>query len=109
MKNALKFITAILISLSVASAAWALDLKDAKEQGLVGEQPNGYLGVVVESKEAADLVRTVNEKRKAKYEELAKKNGVSLSDVIRLAGKKTIEKTQSGHFIKTPDGQWVKK
>ena len=34
------------VTLVLAGAAFALDLESAKSQGLVGEQPNGYLGVV---------------------------------------------------------------
>ena len=44
MKNSLK---AILFGLLLtASTAFAADLKTVKEQGLVGEQNNGYLGLV---------------------------------------------------------------
>ena len=43
MKTLMK--TCVLGLLLVASAAFAADLKTVKEQGLVGEQNNGYLGL----------------------------------------------------------------
>jgi hypothetical protein len=29
--------------------------------------------------------------------------------VARLAGQKAIDKTATGQYVKTPDGQWVEK
>lgn len=49
------------VTLVFAGAAFALDLNSAKSQGLVGEQPNGYLGVVKATSEAVELVSDVNE------------------------------------------------
>ena len=47
------------VTLVFAGAAFALDLDSAKSQGLVGEQPNGYLGVVKATSEAVELVSDV--------------------------------------------------
>ena len=43
-----------------------------------------------------------------KYQQLAQKNNLSLAQVETLAGKKAVEKTASGHFIKIK-GKWIKK
>lgn len=92
MKNALTMITrgiAICALVAVTSQAWALDLKDAKKGGLVKEQGNGYLVVVNEShSDAVELVKSINQKRKAKYAEIAKRNNISLSAVEKQAAKK---------------------
>ena len=56
------------VTLVFAGAAFALDLDSAKSQGLVGEQPNGYLGVVKATSEAVELVSDVNEKRREAYQ-----------------------------------------
>ena len=93
----------------MAFSAWAISLSDAKQQGLVGEMPNGYLGVVVDSAEAKSLVASVNEKRKSIYMNLARKNKITMQQVTALAGEKAFAKTRSGHFIKNSSGQWVKK
>lgn len=105
----IKKLTCALLVSTMAFSAWAISLSDAKKQGLVGEMPNGYLGVVVDSAEAKSLVASVNKKRKSIYMNLARKNKITMQQVTALAGEKALAKTQSGHFIKNAAGQWVKK
>ena len=99
----------VLCSLLFAFSSFALELSDAKEQGLIGEQPNGLLGVVESSKEVEALVKEINTLRLAKYAEIAEKNGMTLNQVSVLAGEKTIQKTVAGQFIQNASGQWVVK
>ncbi|GAA5114613.1 YdbL family protein [Alloalcanivorax gelatiniphagus] len=96
-------------ALLFSGTVFALDLNQAKSQGLVGEQPNGYLGVVKATPEAVELVSDINDKRRAAYERIAKQNGITLEQVANLAGQKAIEKTPGGEYVKTPTGQWVEK
>ncbi len=105
----IKKLTCALLVSTVAFSAWAISLGDAKQQGLVGEMPNGYLGMVVNNAQAKDLVASVNSKRKNIYMNLARKNKITMEQVTALAGKKSLAKTKSGHFIKNTYGQWVKK
>lgn len=108
----LKLINRTIISfifMVLASPAFALDLQDAKSQGLVGEQLNGYLGIVKDAPGVQALVNDVNQRRKAKYQELATKNNIDLATVAKLAGNKAISKTSSGNYIQDPSGNWVKK
>lgn len=98
-----------LAALLLSMAAFALDLDAAKGQGLVGEQPDGYLGVVKATPDAVELVADINAKRRAAYERIATKNGITLDQVARLAGQKAIDKTPVGQYVKTPGGQWVAK
>ena len=102
--NLITLLSAALLSFS----AWAISLDDAKNQGLVGEDSSGYLGLVVQNAEAKAVVAEINAKRKAQYLKLAKKNNLSLAQVEALAAAKTIEKTQAGHFVEVK-GEWVKK
>ncbi|MBB1299048.1 MULTISPECIES: YdbL family protein [Pseudoalteromonas] len=102
--NIITLVSAVCMSFS----AWAISLDDAKNQGLVGEDSSGYLGLVVQNAEAKAVVDDINTKRKAQYLKLAKKNNLSLSQVEALAAAKTIEKTQSGHYVEV-NGNWVKK
>ena len=99
-----------LITLFFASGIYALDLDSAKNAGLIGEQANGYLGVVSKpaSSEVESLVRDVNQKRKVRYQEIAQKNSLSLNQVETQAGQKLLEKTSSGHYINS-GGSWEKK
>ena len=106
--------TAVL-AFSMISSAWALDLNGAmgalsgaKSSGLVGEQPNGYLGVVKSSGDAAEIARLINAARKAEYQRLAKQNSIQLADVESMAGKKAIEKTPKGQYIQV-NGRWMAK
>ncbi len=89
----------------------ALSLDSAKDQGLVGEKLDGYLGIVVQnpSTEVEALVKEINSKRMQEYQSIAGKNGTDLKTVELLAGKKAVEKTRSGHFIKLPTGVWEAK
>jgi len=87
----------------------AIDLQTAKSQGLVGEMPSGYLGVVSPSAEVKALVQEINQKRKTAYLKIAKKNQLSLAQVAEMAGKKAISKTPSGQYIQTAAGKWERK
>ena len=107
--NLIKKVSGILLISTITFSAWAISLGAAKQQGLVGEMSNGYLGVVVNSPEAKNLVNSVNQKRKQIYIDLARKNKITMEQVTALAGKKALAKTRSGHFIKNTSGQWIKK
>lgn len=107
MKTTTRWLTVLLLVLS--PLAMALDLASAKTQGLVGEQPNGFLGVIKATPEAVELAADINAKRRAAYEEIARKNGITLEQVANLTGQKAIEKAAPGVYVQTPDGQWVKK
>jgi len=97
------------LSLLMSLSAFALDLTQAKYQGLIGEQTNGYVGLVKESIEAKTLAKDINAKRKEAYIDLAKKNNLNLQDVEILAGKKLIKKATSGEFVQSETGKWEKK
>ena len=95
--------------LLIAQSAFAIDLSSAKSQGLVGELSSGYLEAVKSpSAEVKALITEVNAKRKKKYMDIAARNNITLKDVETLAGKKAIEKSAAGSYIKD-DGSWKKK
>jgi hypothetical protein len=108
-KLALSAVFAVSLPLMAMDLQQAMSaLGPAKNQGLVGEQPNGYLGVVGSSAQAKEIAELINKARKAEYQKLAAKNGIQLSDVEAIAGQKAIEKTDPGQFIYL-NGQWQKK
>ena len=100
MKNMIKYLTVTLCLLATLSV-FAVDLQTAKADGVVGERADGYLGAVHgrASTEVRALIDDINAKRKQQYQRIAEKNGLPLPDVEALAGKKTIEKTQSGGWV----------
>jgi uncharacterized protein YdbL (DUF1318 family) len=100
-----------VVSLVLLSAvpAFALSLDEAKQQGLVGEQPDGYLGARSQDDAVKSLVSEVNNKRKELYQQIAAKNNTPVGAVEALAGEKAIEKTDKGNYVQTKAGAWVKK
>jgi len=95
--------------LFMAQPAFSIDLQSVKQQGLVGETPSGYLEAVTSpSSETRALISDINDKRKQKYQEIALRNKTSLQDVEKLAGKKAIEKSKAGSYVKN-SGTWQKK
>lgn len=109
--STLRYLT-LLLALCIGlltSNAYALDLQSAKTQGYVGEQASGYLGVVNNAAGVQALVNDINSRRKAHYEKIAKTNGTSLQVVEALAGKKAIEKTPRGQFVRDPAGNWIRR
>jgi len=95
--------------LGLSSPAWAIDLQSAKNQGLIGETPSGYLAVVKNTADARAVVAKVNSARKSHYQSIASRNGTSLQVVEVLAGKKAIARAASGHYVRSASGGWVKK
>jgi uncharacterized protein YdbL (DUF1318 family) len=101
---------ALVGALALATPAWSLDLDGARAQGLLGEQADGYVGVVPAkpSPEIVALAEQVNARRRAHYEEIAARNGTPVEAVAALAGKKLIETAPPGQWVK-PKGGWVRK
>ena len=104
-----RFLVATALLLTLAVPALALDLDGARANGSLGEQANGYVGIVASpTPELEKLAADVNAKRKAHYEEIAARNGTAVEAVAALAGKKLVESAPSGQFVKT-NGGWTKK
>ena len=104
-------IIALLAILTWSVPGWSLTLDEAKSQGLVGEQTNGYLGVI-SAKAQSDvkaLIADINQKRKSEYQAIAQRNKTELQAVEALAAKTAIERTAPGQYVRLPSGEWVKK
>ncbi len=99
----------LMVMLMLSFSVSAMNLSEAKEQGLVGEQANGLLGVVEASTAANELVKDINSKRLVILNKMAEKNGMTLEQVSILAGEKAIKKTPAGQYIRNASGQWVVK
>lgn len=101
----------LLITLLLAGTAYAVTLQEAKEQGLVGEQRDGYVGFVTSNApaEVQALVRQVNEQRRQRYQQIASENSITMAQVTTLAYEQAVQATQAGHFIQLPNGDWVRK
>lgn len=108
-RRAIKAALILVSLLFLAVSALALDLGSAKSQGLVGETTEGYLAPVKPGNAQADqLIRNINDQRRKQYQQIATRNKTTLQAVEQLAGKKAIEKTPAGQFIRI-NGAWKKK
>ena len=101
----------LMLLLFATGTAAAQSLEEAKSSGQIGEQRDGYIGLV--QPDAPDAVRAlvaqVNQQRRARYEAMAQENGISVSDVAQLAYVKAVENTRSGHYVQDASGRWVRK
>ena len=104
-------LSALLLGLFLSLSAHAASLDSAKADGWIGEQPNGYLGLVRDDApgDVKALVTDVNAKRKTRYQQIAKSQGVPLAEVEKVGGQTAIDKTRSGHYVKDASGRWRKK
>jgi uncharacterized protein YdbL (DUF1318 family) len=78
---------ATLFVATIATSAHALDLNQARSQGLVTEQPTGYIAAASQTPEVNALVNQVNSGRKAEYEKISKQNGQPVDVVAKLAAE----------------------
>ena len=107
----MKLVIGILLTVLMQPVFADMSLDAAKSQGLVGEDSSGYLAAVtsVPSADVEKLVASINQKRRAQYEKIAQANSIDVAAVEQLAAKKAIEKTQPGHYVRLPGGDWKRK
>ena len=93
----------------VATAKGIVDA--AKAQGVVGEQADGYLGLVSGSASSAisAAVAEINAGRAAVYKDTAAKTGVSPAAAGEAAAKQILERMPSGLYYRPAGGSWTKK
>jgi uncharacterized protein YdbL (DUF1318 family) len=79
----------------------------ARANGEVGEQPDGYLGIVgAASPDLRALVNNINIQRKAKYTQSAQASGATVEQMAFTSGCNLIRQTQAGEKYRTPQGVW---
>ena len=107
----MKKIFAAIGLLLLLQNAWAIDIHDAKAQGLVGEANTGYIAAVQSpaSAEVRALIADVNGKRKTHFEETARKTGTTVAQVANRFYELALQKTSPGHFYQDSNGRWKKK
>ncbi|WOF45381.1 YdbL family protein [Sphingopyxis indica] len=97
------------VAVAVPSAMAQRDpaYEKARAAGQIGEQPDGYLGIVGSAtKEVRDLVTDINIKRKAAYTSNAPQ-GSTVEQFAFATGCNLIAKTRPGEKYKAPDGRWL--
>jgi uncharacterized protein len=80
----------------------------ARAAGQVGEQPDGYLGVVGGgTADLRALVNSINIQRKAAYTQRASSTGATVDEMAFTSGCNLIGQTKAGEKYKTPAGGWA--
>lgn len=108
-----KFIASIaLVAALPAMAAPAAQQRDpayqaARDAGQVGEQPDGYLGIVGTPTPALrKLVNDINIQRKNRYTAEVP-TGSTIEQFAFVTGCNLILRTAPGEKYRTPDGRWL--
>lgn len=114
-----KTMTVLALGLSLAavsapafaqSAAAKAAVDAAKAAGVVGEQADGYLGIVAGGDAALRAsVAEINTGRAAAYKDIAAKTGVTAEAAGQATAKQLYSRLPPGQFWKPLDGGWVKK
>lgn len=114
MKNSRKLLVAGMVAVAgfAAVVAPAQAQRDpayaaARSNGSVGEQTDGYLGIVgAATPDLQRLVDDINIRRRAVYAEKAKENNATLEQYAITAGCQAIARTTPGEKYQAPDGSW---
>ena len=119
MKSMMKTIGAFAAVLALSSAGMAMaqsaatkaTVDAAKASGEVGEQADGYLGLVSSDAPAAvrAAVAEINTGRTAAFRDAAAKAGTSVDVAGAAVGKQLFDRLPAGQYYRTADGRWAKK
>ena len=99
----------LVLTVMTIFPAFALDLKEARATGRVGETTKGYVAVIKASPEVEELVATINAKRKQEYARISQENGQSLDVVAKVAAEQIINNLDEGSLYQAVDGSWRKR
>jgi uncharacterized protein YdbL (DUF1318 family) len=100
------------IPVALADTASAKAIVDAaKAHGVVGEQGDGFLGLVTGSADSAvtAAVAEINSGRAAVYRDTAAKSGVTPAAAGEATAKQIFERIPSGQYYKPLGGAWTRK
>ncbi len=117
MRNTLT-VLAIGLSLAVVGASGAVaqsaaakaTVDAAKAAGTVGEQADGFLGIVAGGDTALRAsVTEINTGRAAAYKDIAAKTGVTPEAAGQATAKQLYSRLAPGQYWRPLDGGWMKK
>ena len=109
MKRSFSYLAAVAggAALAIAAPVFAQDYNAAKAAGLIGEKPDGYVGIVGSgSPELRRMVDDTNIKRKAVYAEKAQAERATVEEYAFTSGCLLIARTSPGMKYQTPGGTW---
>lgn len=111
---------ATLISLFIVSISQADSVKERMaaripainslmDEGLIGENNQGFLEYRSGARPQQDVVNGENQDRSAVYQAIAKNQGASATLVGQRRAQMIVEKGRAGRWYQKPDGSWFKK
>lgn len=102
--------SAVVTSADARAASKAV-VDAAKAAGTVGEQSDGYLGLVSGSvsSEVRAAVNDINIQRKQAYTNMARKKGESVDNVAKVFALEIIGRVPSGQMVRDAGGNWQRK
>ena len=99
-------IAALALGATAAQAQRDPAYAAARAAGQVGEQPDGYLGIVgAATPELRAIVNSINIQRKAAYTRGAA-NGSTVEQFAFVSGCNLIAQTRPGEKYQAPNGSW---
>jgi uncharacterized protein YdbL (DUF1318 family) len=106
MFKALTF-SALLFASTAAMAQRDPAYAAARAAGQVGEQPDGYLGVVgAATPDLQALVSNINIQRKSAYTQRAQAAGGTVEQLAFTSGCNLVAQTAAGEKYRDPSGTW---
>ena len=106
-------VTIALGAVALAGTAHALQADASaalRATGKVGEQADGYLGLVEGDPSLRAQVEAINIKRRAYYTDLAAKRGAKIEEVAAATACEILaSRVQPGQFYRLADGGWRKR
>ena len=95
-----------IIVLLFAFPAYAMDLQQARNAGLVGEQLSGYVVALKESPEIMALVKEVNAWRRQEYVRISNENKQPLEVIAKIYAEQIISGLEPGNLYQAAGGAW---
>ena len=111
MKTKAILIAAAALTIGLSATAWAQRdpaYAAARAAGQVGEQADGYIGLVgAGSADLRAVVANINIQRKSAYTQKASASGATVEQMAFTSGCNLIAQTAPGEKYRTPDGVWA--
>ncbi len=115
MTRRMNILAALATGAALLMAGTALAQADAsgslRASGNVGEQADGYLGVVGQAPASVrEQVNAINIKRRAFYTDIARDRGATVQEVaVKTACTLLQNKVRPGEYYRLPGGDWQKR
>lgn len=87
------------------------ELKSLKAQGIIGENNQGYLEVLIADSRAEELVRLENRDRLVIYKTIIEQNDLTgaLATVEKVFANVQANKAEPGEMVQNENGRWAAK